>query len=170
VRLVIGVLPRMSGRGRGPLVNICSVGVLFGAPRFSAYLASKSACESLLRCIAPEVRGQGGTVTNTYMPLVHTPMAKKTHMDRILPGLTAEEAAARICSAVVERPRRVAPTLGLVGRLFADAAPAPFDGLTYRWSTHPSAARGKSIDALEAPLLAQQVLRRLDRRSSRARG
>jgi len=85
-------------------------------------------------------------------------------------GLTADEAAQRICRAVVERPRRVAPALGLMGQLFADAAPAPFDGLlrlTYRWSRDSSAARGEDTDELEAPAFAQGLLRRLERLGAR---
>jgi len=170
VRLVLGLLPGMRARKRGHVVNVSSLGVLFGAPRFSAYLASKAAFESFLRCIAPEVRGDGVAVTNIYMPLVHTPMVEATRVYRLLPGLTADEAAERICRAVVERPRRVAPALGLMGHLLADAAPAPFDGLlrlTYRWSSDSSAARGEDTDELEAPAFAQGLLRRLERMGGR---
>ena len=105
-------------------------------------------------------------MTNVYMPLVHTPMVEATRVYRLLPGLTAQEAAGRICRAVVERPSRVAPPLGLMGRLLADAAPAPFDGLlrlSYRWSSDSSAARGEDGDELEAPAFARGALRRLER-------
>ena len=166
VRLVLGLLPGMRARRRGHLVNVSSLGVLFGAPRFSAYLASKSAFESFLRCIAPEVRGDGVAVTNIYMPLVHTPMVEATQVYRLLPGLSAGQAAERVCRAVVERPRRVAPASGLIGRLIADAAPAPFDrllGLTFRWSRDSAAAGGEDTDDFEAPAFAQGVLHRLER-------
>lgn len=172
VRLVLGLLPGMRQRGRGHLLNVSSLGVLFGAPRFSAYLASKSAFETFLRCIAPEVRGDGVAVTNIYMPLVHTPMVEATRLYRLLPALTAEEAAERVCRAVVERPRRVVPVTGVVGRLVADAAPGPFDGLlrlTYRWSRDSSAARGKDADEWEAPAFASGVLRHLERRAERGK-
>jgi len=173
VRLVLGVLPGMRERRRGHILNVSSLGVLFGAPRFSAYLASKSAFESFLHCIASEIRGDGVAVTNIYMPLVHTPMVEATRLYRLLPGLTAEEAAARICRAVVERPSRVAPRLAMMGRLLADAAPAPFEGLlrlTYRWSSDSSAARGEDSDELEVPAFAQGFLRRLERRTARSEG
>jgi short-subunit dehydrogenase len=173
VQLVLGLLPRMRERGQGHLLNVSSLGVLLGAPRFSAYLASKSAFESFLRCIAPEVHPDGVIVTNMYMPLVHTPMIEATRVYRLLPGLTADEAATRICRAVVDRPRRVIPTLGLTGRLLADAVPAPFDGLlglTYKWSTDSSAARGETIDQLEAPAFAQGILRRLEQRTWSVKG
>lgn len=167
VRLVLGLLPGMRRRGQGHLVNVSSLGVLFGAPRFSAYLGSKSAFESFLRCIAPEIRTDGVLVTNIYMPLVHTPMVEATRIYRLLPGLTAEEAAERVCRAIVERPGRVVPAMGIVARLVADAAPGPIDALfrlTYRWSRDSAAARGESDGALEAPAFAQGVLRRVERR------
>jgi short-subunit dehydrogenase len=173
VRLVLGVLPGMRAQRRGHIINVSSLGVLFSAPRFSAYLASKSAFESFLRCIAPEVRGDGVAVTNVYMPLVHTPMVEATRVYRLMPGLTAERAAERICRAVAERPMRVAPTLGLMGRLLADAAPAPFDGLLrlgYRWSSDSSAARGQDSEEFEAPSYAQGILRQLERLTARREG
>lgn len=171
VRLVLGFLPGMCERERGHIVNVSSLGVLFSAPRFSAYLGSKSAFETFLRCIAPEVRGHGVAVTNIYMPLVHTPMVEATRVYRVLPGLTAEEAAKRICWAIVERPRRVAPTLGLMGRLVSDAVPGPFDGLlrlAYRLSNDSAAARGEDTDELEVPAFAQGLLQRLSRVSGKA--
>ena len=170
VRLVLGLLPGMCERGSGHILNVSSLGVLFSAPRFSAYLASKSAFESFLRCIAPEIRRKGVAVTNIYMPLVHTPMVEATRVYRLLPGLTAQDAGERICQAMVKRPRRVAPRLGLMGRVLADAAPAPFDGLlglTFRWSSDSSAARGEDTDELEAPTFARGVLLRLERRGRR---
>jgi short-subunit dehydrogenase len=170
VRLVLGLLPGMRARRHGHVLNVSSLGVLFGAPRFSAYLASKSAFESFLRCIAPEVRGDGIAVTNIYMPLVHTPMAEPTRVYRYLPGLSADQAATRICRAVVKRPRRVAPALGLTGRLLADAAPAPFDRLlqlSYTLSTDSSAARGEHTDELEAPAFSRGMIRRMERMTPR---
>src|SRR5205807_4757158 len=101
MRLVLGLLPGMRERRQGQIVNVSSLGVLFNAPRFSAYLGSKSALDAALRCIAAEVRGDGVAVTSIYMPLVHTPMVEATKMYRLLPGLTPEQAADRICRAIV---------------------------------------------------------------------
>jgi len=164
VGLVLGFLPGMRARRRGHIVNVSSLGVLFGAPRFSAYLGSKSAFETFLRCIAPEVRPDGVAITDIYMPLVHTPMVEATRVYRLLPGLTADEAAERICRAIARRPRRVGPISGYVGRTLSDIAPGPFDrvlGLTYRWSTDSAAARGEAGDDVEVPALVRSTLRRL---------
>src|SRR5207237_7322377 len=97
VRLVLGLLPDMRERGRGHIVNVSSLGVLFSAPRYSAYLGSKSAFDAALRCVAAEVRGDGVAVTSIYMPLVHTPMVEATKVYGLLPGLTPEEAGDRVC-------------------------------------------------------------------------
>jgi len=156
MRLVLGLLPGMRERQRGHIVNVSSLGVLFNAPRFSAYLGSKSALDAALRCVAAEVRGDGVAVTSIYMPLVHTPMVEATRVYRLLPGLTAEQAADRVCSAIVERPAIVVPWSGRLGRLAYDFAPAPFDALLnvqYRLSSDSSAAKGEDSDRLESPVL-----------------
>src|SRR5205085_11045519 len=173
VRLVLGLLPGMREQGRGHILNVSSLGVLFSAPRFSAYLGSKSAFDAFLRCIAPEVRDDGVAVTNVYMPLVHTPMVEATRIYRLLPGLTPEQAADRVCRAIVERPRSVAPVVGRLGRLAYDAVPGVFDGLlrlVYRLSEDSAAARGEGEeeDGLEAPAFATGLLRRIGRITGRA--
>ena len=171
VRLVLGFLPEMRARGGGHIVNVSSLGVLFSAPRFSAYLGSKSAFDAFLRCIAPEVRDDGVAVTNVYMPLVHTPMVEATRVYRLLPGLTPDQAAERICDALVDRPRSVAPVLGRLGRIAYDTVPAVFDGLlylVYKLSEDSAAARGEDAEKLEAPAFATGLLRRIGRITGRA--
>jgi len=173
VRLVLGFLPDMRERGGGHVVNVSSLGVLFSAPRFSAYLGSKSAFDAFLRCVAPEVQDDGVAVTNIYMPLVYTPMVEATRIYRLLPGLTPEQAADRVCRAIVERPRSVAPVVGRLGRLAYDAVPGVFDGLlrlVYRLSEDSAAARGEGEeeDGLEAPAFATGLLRRIGRITGRA--
>ena len=111
VRLVLGLLPSMRERRHGHIINVSSLGVLFSAPRFSAYLGSKSAFDAFLRCVAPEVREDGVAITSIYMPLVRTPMMEPAHVWGWLPSLSAERAAERICKAVVERPVASAPRL-----------------------------------------------------------
>jgi len=171
VRLVLGLLPGMCEQGRGHILNVSSLGVLFSAPRFSAYLGSKSAFDAFLRSIAPEVRDDGVAVTNVYMPLVHTPMVEATRVYRLLPGLTPDQAGDRICQAIVDRPRSVAPVLGRLGRIAYDTVPAVFDGLlhlVYKLSEDSAAARGEDADELEAPAFAKGILRRIGRLTGRA--
>ena len=171
VRLVLGFLPGIREHGHGQIVNVSSMGVLFAAPRFPAYLASKSAFDAFLRCLSPEVAGDGVAVTNIYMPLVHTPMVEATRVYGLLPGLTPDEAAERVCRAIVTRPASVSSTLGRAGRLAYDAVPGVFGGLlrlTYRLSEDSAAARGEAGDDFEAPGFAQGLLRRIGRLTGRA--
>lgn len=157
VRLVLGLLPTMRERQHGHIVNVSSLGVLFSAPRFSAYLGSKSAFDAFLRCVAPEVTGDGVAVTSIYMPLVRTPMIEATKVYGLLPGLTPEKAADRVCRAIVDRPVLVAPRLARVGSLARDVAPGTFQmllGSVYRVAEDSAAARGEGADArVEVPTL-----------------
>ena len=52
VKLIIGLLPHMRERGSGHIVNISSIGVQTNPPRFSAYVASKSALDAFTRVVA----------------------------------------------------------------------------------------------------------------------
>ncbi len=137
--------PICGKRGDGHLVSVSPSAV----PRFSAYLTSKSAFDSF-----PGV------------PLVYAPTVEAALVDRILPRLTADKTAAPICRAPMGHPRRVALMLGLMGRLIADTARVPFEGLlgvSDRWSTDSSAARREALD--EVPTFGQGVLRHLEPRS-----
>jgi NAD(P)-dependent dehydrogenase (short-subunit alcohol dehydrogenase family) len=65
---------------RGQIINISSIGVLSNAPRFSAYVASKSALDSFAACAASEFVDKGISFTTINMPLVRTPMIAPTKM------------------------------------------------------------------------------------------
>ncbi|MGH3449680.1 MAG: SDR family NAD(P)-dependent oxidoreductase [Haloechinothrix sp.] len=111
VRLTLGLLPAMRGRGAGHIVNVSTAGVhgLPPAPRWSAYQASKAAFDVWMRCMALEVRGDGVTATNVYMGLVRTRMSAPTPGWRRLPGLTPHDAAGVVCDAIVRRPESMGP-------------------------------------------------------------
>jgi NADP-dependent 3-hydroxy acid dehydrogenase YdfG len=61
LRLIMGFLPKMIEKKRGHIINISSIGVLTNAPRFSAYVASKSALDSFSACAASEFLDKGST-------------------------------------------------------------------------------------------------------------
>lgn len=110
VKLVLALLPSMRARGGGHIVNVSTSGVRMPpAPRWSAYVASKSAFDVFIRTVALEAAGDGVTVSSVYMPLVHTRMSAPTPAFRYMPGLSADEAAGLVCKAVVERPREISP-------------------------------------------------------------
>ncbi|MFC0625658.1 SDR family NAD(P)-dependent oxidoreductase [Kribbella deserti] len=121
-KLVLELLPSMRERRSGHIVNISTAGVRTPPmARWSAYLASKSAFDVWLRCVAQEIHGDGVTVSTVYMGLVHTRMSEPTAALNKLPGLTPEQAANQVCAAVAERPHHLAPgwvrPIGAVGDL-----------------------------------------------------
>lgn len=132
VQLLLGLLPAMRERGSGQVVNVSTAGLLFPAPRWSAYLASKAAFDVWLRCAAPELRTDGVAVTSVYLGLVHTRMSAPTHAFRSLPGMTADEAAAVVCRAVVYRPRTIAPWWARIGEVASAAARRPLEAVLSR--------------------------------------
>lgn len=110
VKLVLALLPSMRARGQGHIVNVSTSGVRMPpAPRWSAYVASKSAFDVFIRTVALEVARDGVTVSSVYMPLVHTRMSAPTPAFRYVPGLSAEEAADLVCKAIAERPELISP-------------------------------------------------------------
>jgi NAD(P)-dependent dehydrogenase (short-subunit alcohol dehydrogenase family) len=122
------------------------VGVrLPAAPRWAAYLASKSAFDVWLGSAAPELRGSGIACTSIYLGLVHTRMSAPTPAYRGAPGQTPDEAAQVICRALVRRPRRIAPWwLGPV-RLLEPALGRPAEwlqGKLFARGSDSPAARG----------------------------
>ncbi|RMJ03810.1 Fatty acyl-CoA reductase [Marinobacter litoralis] len=123
VRLIMGFAPTMLERRRGHVVNISSIGVLTNAPRFSAYVASKSALDAFSRCAAAEWSDRNVTFTTINMPLVKTPMIAPTKIYDSVPTLTPEEAADMVADAIVHRPKRIATRLGVFASVLHSLAP-----------------------------------------------
>jgi short-subunit dehydrogenase len=129
VKLTLDFLPGMRERGDGHIVNVSSIGVQTGEPRFSAYVASKAALDAFSRAAAGELFGEGVAITTVYMPLVRTAMSKPTEAYDLLPELTSSQAAEWICRAIVGRPRRIA----LPGAMLTEAAYLVAPRLTDAW-------------------------------------
>ncbi len=123
LRLIMGFLPKMIEKKRGHIINISSIGVLTNAPRFSAYVASKSALDSFSACAASEFLDKGIHFTTINMPLVRTPMIAPTKIYESVPTLSPEEAADLVVDAIVHRPVRIASRLGIFGAVCHAAAP-----------------------------------------------
>ncbi|MFN2361651.1 MAG: SDR family oxidoreductase [Marinobacter sp.] len=123
VRLIMGFAPAMLERRRGHVVNISSIGVLTNAPRFSAYVASKSALDAFSRCAASEWSDRNVTFTTINMPLVKTPMIAPTKIYDSVPTLTPDEAADMVVDAIVYRPKRIATRLGVFAQVLQALAP-----------------------------------------------
>jgi NAD(P)-dependent dehydrogenase (short-subunit alcohol dehydrogenase family) len=123
LRLIMGFLPKMIEQKRGHIINISSIGVLSNAPRFSAYVASKSALDSFAACAASEFLDKGINFTTINMPLVRTPMIAPTKMYENVPTLSPEQAAELVVDAIVYKPVRIATRLGIFGAVAHAIAP-----------------------------------------------
>ncbi|MDT7834556.1 SDR family oxidoreductase [Aquabacterium sp. OR-4] len=123
LRITMGLLPGMVKKRRGHIVNISSIGVLTNAPRFSAYVASKSALDAWTRCASSEFADQGISFTTINMPLVRTPMIAPTKIYNNVPTLSPEQAADMIAEACVYKPVRIATRLGIFGQVLHALVP-----------------------------------------------
>ncbi len=144
VRLTMGLLPAMREQGFGHVVNVLSWGVQMKAPKFSAYLASKTALDTWSRIAGRETYGDGVTFTNIRFPLVRTAMSAPTeaYAGR---GATPEQAAARVLRALEERPVTLNTRAGDLGELVNLLAPRLSDWLFHRFDAmfpDSRAARG----------------------------
>ena len=146
VRLTMGFLPKMLEKKKGHIINISSIGVLTNAPRFSAYVASKSALEAYSRCAASEFADRGIDFTSINMPLVRTPMIAPTKLYQNVPTLSPEEAADLVVEAIVHKPVRIATRLGVFGQVvhaFSPKVAQIIMNTSFRMFPDSSAATGK---------------------------
>jgi len=127
LKLILAFLPGMRERKSGHIVNVSSIGVQTNTPRFSAYVASKSALDAFSRCTAPEVVQDNVKFTTVYMPLVRTPMIAPTDIYKAFPTLTPDEAAQMLCDAMVDKPKRMASRLGTFGEVLYSISPKTVD-------------------------------------------
>ena len=126
LRLALRVLPGMSERHGGHVINISSMGVLGPPARFSAYIASKSALEGWTRCAEVEFANRHVHFTNINMPLVRTPMISPTKVYEYAPTLTPEEAADMVVDAIINKPSRIATDVGRFMQVWNLLAPKSY--------------------------------------------
>ena len=160
VRLILAFLPQMVAQKRGHIINISSIGVLSRAPRFSAYVASKSALDAFAECAASEFLDKGIHFTNINMPLVRTPMIAPTKMYENVPTLSPEEAAGLVVEAIVYRPVRIATRLGIFGAVCHALAPKVTQVLlntAFNMFPDSAAAQGKKDSGETQQLTPEQM-------------
>jgi len=122
----------MRERGCGQIINVSSVGVQTRAPRFGAYIASKSALDSLCDALQAEVVSDDVKFTTVHMALVRTPMISPTKMYDKFPALTPDQAAGVITDAIVHRPRRASSPFGQFAAVADAVNPAVMDRVRNR--------------------------------------
>jgi thioester reductase-like protein len=147
VRLTMNLLPSMTARKDGHVINVSSIGVLTNAPRFSAYVASKAALESFARCAASEFHDENVHFTIINMPLVRTPMIAPTKLYDEMPTIISpDEAADMIADAIIRKPQRIATKLGVMAEIMHLVMPKLSEVVmnsAYRMFPDSAAAQGK---------------------------
>ncbi|MBJ7528023.1 MAG: SDR family NAD(P)-dependent oxidoreductase [Nocardioides sp.] len=128
VRLTMGLLPAMRAQGFGHVVNVVTWGVQVKAPKFSAYIASKTALDTWGRIAGRETYADGVAFTAMRFALVRTPMIAPTeaYAGR---GETPERAGARVVRALEDRPVTVDTLAGRLGEIVTIAAPRLSDAV-----------------------------------------
>ncbi|MEQ1595397.1 MAG: SDR family oxidoreductase [Casimicrobium sp.] len=151
LRITMGILPGMTAKKKGHVINISSIGVLTNAPRFSAYVASKAALDAWTRCAAAEYSDRGISFTTINMPLVKTPMIAPTKIYNNVPTLEPEEAADMIIRAIVYKPVSIATRLGTSMQVLHAIAPRIAQivmNTSFRMFGDSEAAKGKKNEVV----------------------
>lgn len=125
VRLTLGLLPRMLEQGKGHIINVSSVAALMTTPRFSAYLASKSAVDAFSRSLRIELSRKGIAVTSINYPLVKTAMTAPTAIYQFLPQMEVADAARWIVEAIATQPARRTIKIALAFHIATAILPGP---------------------------------------------
>ena len=147
VRLTMGLLPSMSEEKKGQVINMSSISALTPSPRFSAYVASKSALDAWTRAAAVEYSDRNVRFTTINMPLVRTPMISATSIYDSMPVLTPDEAADMVVEAVIKKPKRIASQMGIFLQVMTAVAPKFSEVLmntVFRMFGDSAAARGET--------------------------
>ncbi|PIE40950.1 MAG: short chain dehydrogenase [Gammaproteobacteria bacterium] len=154
LRLMLNFLPVMEQRRTGHIVNISSIGTLTLPARFSAYVASKSALDSFSRCAASEYSDCNVHFTTINMPLVRTPMIAPTKIYEHVPTISPEQAADKVCDALLHRQTRIVTKLGVFGQVVHAVAPKFAETVIntgFRMFPDSAAARGDDAKEKSVP-------------------
>jgi short-subunit dehydrogenase len=149
VRLMLGLLPAMRAQRFGHVVNVVTWGVQVKAPRFSAYIASKTALDTWSRIAGRETYADNVTFTNVRLPLVRTGMIRETDVYRRSRAMTPEQAADVVVRALEDRPLTISTAVGNVCEVLNLVAPRLMDAVAAtgarRFPDSP-AARGRAAE------------------------
>jgi NAD(P)-dependent dehydrogenase (short-subunit alcohol dehydrogenase family) len=152
VRLVLALLPHMTERRFGHIVNVSSIGVQANPPRDSAYVASKAALDAFSRIVATETYGDNVTFTTIHMPLVRTPMISPTKLYDAFPTITPEQAAGLVLEGLIERPKEINTRLGTTGEVLYALVPQVVDQLLHvAYRVFPDSAAARGADEADPP-------------------
>ncbi len=158
LRMTMRLLPSMIARRKGHVINISSIGVLSNAPRFSAYVASKSALDAFTRCAAAELSHRGISFTTINMPLVRTPMIAPTKVYENVPTISPQEAAELVADAAITKKKQIATRLGISAQILYLLFPKAMEiSMNTAFQMFPDSAAAKGIKADQGRTSAEQI-------------
>ena len=138
--LMLALIPSMTARHRGHIVNVSSLATQWPAPRFAAYAGSKAALDGFTRVAAAELADDGVQFSTVYMPLVKTPMIEPSAQALSnVPTSSADEAADMVCTAIITQTPRASTLIGTAGELVTAAWPRQALRLTHLASRNQGA-------------------------------
>jgi NAD(P)-dependent dehydrogenase (short-subunit alcohol dehydrogenase family) len=85
--LIAALVPRMTERGSGVVINISSVSAIVGTPRRAAYAATKGALDAATRSLAMELGPHGIRVNSVAPGVVDTEMWAR---NKAIPGVVEQ--------------------------------------------------------------------------------
>lgn len=117
VQLLLSTIPLLE-RNQGQVINISTVNaLLIPIPYWAAYQASKSAFDTWLRSVAPELNASGISTTSIYLPLVRTEMILPTAAYDKMPAMSATHVAKIICKSMYTKRKKYQPWWLIFGQL-----------------------------------------------------
>jgi short-subunit dehydrogenase len=146
VRLTMGLLPAMREQKFGHVVNIVTWGNQIKAPKFAAYIASKSALDVFGRIMGREAFFDNVTCTNVRVALVDTDMIGPTEAYSGRRAESPQHCAERIVRALEDRPITVNGVVGSFFEVFNLVTPRLADFVAAEMSRRvpdSAAARGE---------------------------
>lgn len=147
-------LPAMTERGRGHVVNVCSLAGKFPIPGLAVYNASKFAAVGLTAATRLEMQDTGVSVTAVLPSAVRTELSSGIDYG-VLPAVDPEDIARAVVRSVHSRAAEIAVP-SYVGAM-ANAAPLLPEPLlrTIRRLAHDDAAITRVDDAVRGRYLAR---------------
>ena len=117
IQLLLSVIPLLKEK-QGQIINVSSVNaLLIPIPYWAAYQASKSAFDTWLRSMAPELKLMGISTSTIYLPLVKTPMILPTTAYQNAPAMSVVHVAKIICKSMITRQKKYRPWWLIFGQI-----------------------------------------------------
>lgn len=109
VQLLLSLIPVLAKKN-GHIINVSTINaLLLPIPYWAAYQASKTAFDTWLRSVEPELKNKNISITSIYLPLVKTPMIEPTIAYQTSPAMSPIHVAEIIGHALYSKRKVYKP-------------------------------------------------------------